>query len=165
MPTWDDVAVAVGKDVRQVHRWRKNPDAPIEPDPEAWRDWLSARAGLKSAEKAAASGVANDAALPGECDYDDLVRAGKLTYALAKVREQVIAEKIANETKRIEQAKIRGALVTREEADRGCALVRDSLTQRYDRSLARALARLSDQLSPEIRAEIVKALDAELDAE
>lgn len=108
--------------------------------------------------------VSNDAALPGECDYDDLVKGGKITYALAKIREQVISEKIANETKRVELEKARGSLVGKDDADRGAAMVRDSITQKYERSLARALGRLPN-VSAELRSEILAALQVELDSE
>lgn len=113
---------------------------------------------------AAGDVVSDDAALPGDCDYDDLVKQGKITYALAKVREQVISEKIANETKRVELEKARGSLVPKDSADRAAALVRDSITQKYERSIARALGRLPS-VSAELRAEILTALQVELDVE
>jgi hypothetical protein len=164
MATWDEVSAAIGTDTRQLLRWRKVPGAPTLPDVAAWLAWRELRKGARLAEKEASEAVSTDAALPGECDYDDLVKGGKITYALAKIREQVISEKIANETKRVELDKARGSLVGKDDADRAAALVRDSVTQKYERSLARALGRLPT-VSAELRAEILAALQVELDSE
>jgi hypothetical protein len=165
MATWDEVAAAIGTDTRQLLRWRKIPGSPTLPDVAAWLAWQELRRGAKLADKEARDNVPSDAALPGDCDYDDLVKTGKITYAIAKVREQVISEKIANETKRVELQKARGLLVTKEEAERAGALIRDSLTQRWERAVARAMTRLADQLTTDQRAAVSKAIDAELDAE
>lgn len=163
-PSWDDIAVAIGTDTRQLSRWRKLPDAPRLQDVPIWLEWKARRAGAKLAAKADAEGVADDAALPGSCDYDDLVKGGKITYALAKVREQVISEKIANETRRVELDKARGQLVAKDDADRACTLVRDSITQRHDRAIVRALVSIP-AIGAELRDEILTALQNELDAE
>ncbi len=159
--SWDELGAILGRDTRDMRRWRKK-GAPQDFDIDAWRAWIAANVRGAAPE---ATGVSSDAALPGDCPYDPLVKAGKISYEVAKERESVIGIGLRNDAIKVENQKLRGALVTREDADRGCTLVRDSLTQRYDRSIARALTRLADRLSPDLRADIAKAIDAELDAE
>jgi hypothetical protein len=159
--TWVDLAAALGRDAKDMRVWRKN-GAPNDFNLVAWKAWIAANVRGASAKQ---PGVADDAALPGECDYDPLVKAGKISYEVAKERESVIGTSLRNEAIRVENQKLRGSLVTKDDADRACALVRDSLNQRFDRSVTRALTRLADQVSAELRAEIVKAINAELDAE
>jgi hypothetical protein len=159
--TWDDLAAILGHDAREFRRWRKDSSAPQTPDVTAWQAWLSShtRGGAGPATP-----VATDAALPGECAYDALVQAGKISYEVAKERESVIGISIKNEAAKIDNLKARGELVPKESADRAAALVRDSITQKYERSIARALGRLAN-VSAELRGEIMAALQVELDAE
>ena len=150
--TWEDLAGVLERDVRTIHRWRKLKGAPLLPEVSAWREWLGA-------QPSSVTNVPSDAALPGDCSYDDLVKKGAITYALAKVREQVISEQVTNEAKRVELEKARGALVTRAEADKAMALVRDETVNRYDRAVARTLA----TLPVELRDAAQKAYEAFLD--
>lgn len=160
--TWDDLGAILGIDTRAIRRWKKEYGCPQTPDVDAWRQWVTAKGGAPSDPK---TPVANDADFPGECAYDPLVKAGKISYEVAKERESVIGISIRNDAAKIETQKARGALVTREESERGAALVRDSLNQKFDRAIARALSALSDRLTPELRGEVVKAIESELDAE
>jgi hypothetical protein len=148
--TWEDVAAALDRDVRTVHRWRKRLGAPQLPEVAPWRAWLSAQDPQTL--------VSSDAALPGECDYDDLVRKGSITYALAKVREQVIAEKVENERKRVELDKARGLLVDAKEAEKAVAEMKRRTARDYDEAIVRAIQRLP----AEIRADVSRAIEAEL---
>ncbi len=151
--TWEDLAAALAINARTMQRWRKIPDTPELADLAAWRAWR----GLSDAKGI----VASDAALPGDCNYDTLVRGGKITYALAKVREQVIAEQVENDRKRVELDKARGLLVTRDEAEKAAALVRDGVSRRYDQAITRAV----QSLSADIRADVERAIAAALDAD
>lgn len=163
--TWDDVAAEIKVDVRTLHRWRKIAGSPESPDVEQWAEWMATRKGAKLADRTSDASVSADADLPGECDYDALVKAGKITYALAKTREQVVEQKLANETRRVELAKARGALVTKEDAERAASLIRDDITNRYERAIARGLAAVADRLSAELRADVSKAISHALDLE
>ncbi len=150
--SWEDLAAALEVDVRTIQRWRKKRGVPQLPDVVAWREWRG------KAENAHET-VSDDAALPGDCNYDDLVKQGKITYALAKVREQVISEQVANDQRRTELAKLRGSLVTKEDAEKAAALVRDTVSRRYDQAIAVAIQRLP----VEIRADVSRAIETELD--
>jgi aminopeptidase N len=147
--TWEELATALEVDVRTVHRWRKRPGTPVSADPVAWVTWRA---------KNAPDSVSSDAALPGECDYDDLVRKGSITYALAKVREQVIAEKVENERKRVELDKARGLLVDAKEAEKAVAEMKRRTARDYDEAIVRAIQRLP----AELRADVSRAIEAEL---
>lgn len=166
--TWDDLAVMLGRNSSSIHRLRHNPDAPTTRDIAAWRAYMAEREATRAPTSSGAVTAAPDE-LPGECEYDKPVAAGKTTYAKAIQREKAIAERIMNETRRLENAKARGLLVTREEAEKAAALVRDRLEARYDRAIARALGELAAEqpaaMPPELRAKILAAVNAALDAD
>lgn len=103
--SWDELAGVIGKDSRQVSRWRKVDGAPAAPDPDAWREWLETRSG---------SPVDPDG-LPGVCDYDPAVKLGRIDYTKAHKREQVVEQAIINDIKREELRKIRGDALTKEQ--------------------------------------------------
>jgi len=150
--SWEDLAAALEVHVRTIERWRKKRGAPQLPDVAAWREW-------RGKPENGHETVADDAALPGDCNYDDLVKEGKITYALAKIREQVISEQVANDQRRTELAKLRGSLVTKDDAEKAAALVRDAVTRKYDQAIARAI----QSLPVEIRSEVGRAIETELD--
>jgi hypothetical protein len=151
--SWEDLAAALEVDVRTIQRWRKKRGVPQLPDVVAWRAWRE-----KDPASTAPDTVSDDAALPGDCDYDTLVKQGKITYALAKVREQVIAEKVENERKRVELDKARGLLVDAKEAEKAVAEMKRRTARDYDEAIVRAIQRLP----AEIRADVSRAIEAEL---
>lgn len=106
--TWDDLAAQLGKDTRQISRWRKIEGAPTEPDPEAWKTWLEDRNGPP----------VDPTGLPGVCDYDQAVGAGRIDYTKAHKREQVVEQAIINDLKREELRKLRGDLIPRDEVEK-----------------------------------------------
>lgn len=167
-PTWDDLAVILGRNASSIHRLRHNPGAPTTRSVAAWRAFMAERESTRPPSSSGAVTAAPED-LPGECEYDKAVVAGKTTYAKAIQREKAIAERIMNETRRLENAKARGLLVAKEDAEAAAALVRDRTEQRYDRAIKRALSELAATypatMPAEVRDQILKAVDAALDAD
>lgn len=56
--------------------------------------------------------------LPGVCDYDQAVGAGRIDYTKAHKREQVVEQAIINDLKREELRKLRGDLIPRDEVEK-----------------------------------------------
>ncbi len=99
--TWDALAAELNVNRRNLMGWKLQPDAPKNRNPADWRLWLSERQGATD------GGPRDITKLPGTCSYDEAVASNAISYADAKVREQVIAEQLAND-------KLRGSLLTKE---------------------------------------------------
>ncbi len=99
--SWRELASSLGLSVSTLTDVRYAPGAPVGYSREAWRAFLEARAKGKTPGNGATD------LLPGTCSYDAAVAAGQISYADAKIREAVVGEQIANDTKR-------GLLVTKE---------------------------------------------------
>ncbi len=103
--------------------------------------------------------LAPSAKLPGACVYDALVKEGKITYALARTREQVVEQTITNEIKSTERDKVRGELVTRVEAESALYRMLDDQNRRFDRALGLAGAALAKRFKHEDVRAILDALE------
>lgn len=112
-PTWDALAARLGKDTRQISRWRKIPGAPEAPDYEAWTEWLNDR----SAPPVDPTG------LPGVCEYDAAVKAGRIDYSKAHKREQVVEQAIVNAIKREELKKIKADTLSKDDVEKKIRIV------------------------------------------
>ncbi len=106
--TWDDLAAKLHKDTRQITRWRKIEGSPTEANLEEWQAWLEERNGAP----------VDPTGLPGICDYDEAVGAGRIDYTKAHKREQVVEQAIINDLKREELRKLRGDLIPKDEVEK-----------------------------------------------
>lgn len=113
-----------------------------------------AEAAAESKATALSPTTTGTAMLPGFNDYDAAVAANRITYAEARVREQVREQEILNSIKSMELEKQRGKLHTREEVqeqrDKEDAVIFDEIGR-----LPEALAAL---LPPEQKASASKAV-------
>jgi hypothetical protein len=98
--SWDALASALNVNRRTLLDLRFKPGAPAGRDQDEWRAFLASRGSSKPT-------TGGTDLLPGSCSYDAAVAAGQISYADAKIREAVVGEQIANDTKR-------GLLVTKE---------------------------------------------------
>ncbi len=162
MATWDEVSAALGTDTRQLLRWRKRPGTPTLPDVALWLEWRAKQADAKAAAKADGKTVSDDAALPGECDYDQLVKDGKISYETAKEREQVIGIALQNQARKLETDKVRATLVTRDEAERGIMLARDGILRVIETTIGAVLVK-HVQMPADQRALLINEVMAELE--
>jgi hypothetical protein len=146
---WTDLAEALKVSVRNLHRWKRDPTTPQEPDIEAWKAWMVANGKGITRKDWATNYVRPDGLeLPGTCSYDAAM--GKQYPALEAIRrEQIREQELKNELLRIEVEQTKKEMFSKEDVEE-----RDDLLNQAIVVEAEKVQRLIDGIdgvTPDIR--------------
>ena len=152
--TWLQLTDELGISRGTMSNWKKEDGSPKMPDLDAWIDWIaktSKRAGISrmqandedviaivKSETAGAWQPPEDEeqienigqiALPGKCPYDKYVAMRAISYAEARVREQVIGCRLDNEKTQVAIEREKKSLITKAEAIASMTLLRNKFEE------------------------------------
>ncbi len=149
-PTWQELADRIHVDVRDIYRWRKEPDSPQDKDEIAWAAFASTR--IRKGAAAVADAMGDD-------DEEPIV-IGE-TFAEARTRREIAGadrEEYNRDIAKIERDTLRGKLVTSKEAKAAAAEVRDAFLAVGKQLWGRTDQLLGDSLPASERQRIAQAM-------